>query len=118
LAKPNGSRQRFHKKKAGLYYLDTARPETTVEEGTALMVTVADKCSNYPACRDYSQALLACKLQGMIGYPSIKDFLWIMEHNLIPNCPIGRSNILAAKDILGPNVHSLKGKTVRRNGDH
>jgi hypothetical protein len=38
-----------------------------------------------------------------------------VEHNLIPNCPIGRSDILAAEDILGPNVHSLKGKTVRRS---
>jgi hypothetical protein len=43
----------------------------------------------------------------MIGYPSTRDFLKIVEQNLIPNCRIGRADILAAGDILGPHVGLL-----------
>jgi hypothetical protein len=54
----------------------------------------------------------------MIGYPPTWDFLKIVEHNLIPNCPIGCSDILAAEDIFGLNVDSLKGKMVRHGEQH
>ena len=66
----------------------------------------------------YSQALLARKLQAMIGYPSMRNFLQIIDHQLLLNCPITRADILAAKDILGLNVHSLKGKTVQWTAPH
>jgi hypothetical protein len=42
----------------------------------------------------------------------------IVEQNLLPNCPITRDDIMAAEKILGPDVGSLKGKTVRRKGAH
>jgi hypothetical protein len=54
----------------------------------------------------------------MIGYPSTRDFLKLVDQHLIPNCPVGRSNIIAAEDIFGPHVHSLKGKTVRHGEEH
>jgi hypothetical protein len=54
----------------------------------------------------------------MIGYPSTRDFLKLVDNNLIPNCPIGRADILATEAILGPNVNSLKGKTVRHGELH
>jgi len=31
----------------------------------------------------------------------------IVDQHLIPNCPITRSNIVAAEDLFGPDVHSL-----------
>jgi hypothetical protein len=54
----------------------------------------------------------------MIGYPSTRDFLKLVDNNLIPNCPIGRSDVLAAEAIFGPNVKALKGKTVRQGELH
>jgi hypothetical protein len=81
------------------------------------VITVANNKSKYPI-HDYRQALLARKIQKMIGYPSTWDFLKIIEHNLIPNCPIGHSDILAAEDIFGLNVDSLKGKMVRHREQH
>jgi len=37
-----------------------------------------------------------------------------MERGIIPNCPVTKRDILRAKDIFGPNLRSLKGKTNRK----
>jgi hypothetical protein len=42
----------------------------------------------------------------------------LLENNLLQNCPITKTDILAAEDIFGPNLGSLKGKTVRHNTPH
>eukprot|EP00978_Attheya_sp_CCMP212_P009273 scaffold21935_cov53-Attheya_sp.AAC.1 len=84
--------------------------------GVTLVNTVKDNSSNYTS-RDYSRALLARKIQHIIGRPSTRTFMHIVEKNLLPNCPITRRDIVAAEAILGPDVGSLKGKTVRRKAD-
>jgi hypothetical protein len=60
------------------------------------------------------QATLARKLQNIIGRPSARSFLNIVEKNSLKYCPVLREDVLA---IFGPNVGSLKGKTVRQNGE-
>jgi Zinc knuckle len=114
--KPDGTERHFVKTDAGLFYLDTANKDK-VKLGTTLLHTVADKKSKYTV-RAYRQAILARKLQKMLGYPSTRDFLKYIDKHMIPNCPIQREDILAAEDILRPCVDSLKGKTVRRGEDH
>jgi hypothetical protein len=107
----DGTEHRFVKTAHGLYCFDTATHNTT-EHGMTLVTTVANNKSKYPV-RTYRQALLVRKLQTMIRYPSRRDnFMKIVEQNLIlPNCPIGHADILlAAEDILGPHVGSLKGE--------
>jgi hypothetical protein len=96
----------------GLFYLDCSEVE---EMGTVLINTVEDKKSSYTN-KDYKQALLARKIQNIIGRPSTRTFMKIVEGNLLQNCPVTKMDIMNAEDILGPNVGSLKGKTVRRSG--
>jgi hypothetical protein len=47
----------------------------------------------------------------------IRSYLNIVEKNLLKDCPVVRADVLAAEDIFGPNLGSLKGKTVRRSGE-
>jgi hypothetical protein len=79
----------------------------------ALVNTVEHNKSSYNN-RDYSLAVLARKIQRLIGRPSTCQYQSIVDNNMLPNCPIDRRDIKAAKDIFGPDVGSLKGKTVRR----
>jgi hypothetical protein len=64
---------------------------------------------------DYLKAVHARELQIKIGRPSSKHFIRIITSNQLPNCPVTRANILAAEHMFGPDVGSLKGKTVRRH---
>jgi hypothetical protein len=104
--KPNGDVRVFQESTRGLYYMDT------VETGTLLINTVEDNRSSYTN-RAYSRALLAQRIQKTIGRPSLRTFLNIVDNNLLQNCPVTRKDIMAAEDIFGPDIGSLKGKTVR-----
>jgi hypothetical protein len=79
--------------------------------------TVADNKANFTKSA-YARAMLARKIQKMIGRPTTKEFHKIIGMNLLPNCPVTRKDILVAKKIFGPDVGSLEGKTVRRGTDH
>jgi hypothetical protein len=79
--------------------------------------TVADKKSKY-SNRDYSRAVLARKLQNIIGRPSTRTYSRIVQEQQLRNCPVTNEDIVAAEDIFGPNVRSLKGKTTRTTTEH
>ena len=64
--------------------------------------------------QDYSKAVLAHKIQKIIGRPSTQAYIKILEKNFLPNCPITKDDILAAEHIFGPDIGSLKGKTVQQ----
>jgi hypothetical protein len=83
----------------------------------ALVNTVEHNKSSYNN-HDYCKAVLARKIQRLNGRLSTRQYQSIIDNNMLPNCPIDCCNIKAAKDILGPNRGSLKGKTVRRPVPH
>jgi hypothetical protein len=61
------------------------------------------------------RASLARNLQIIIGRPNTREFIRIVQDGLLPNCPITKDDILAAEYIFGPDLGSLKGKTVRKS---
>jgi hypothetical protein len=64
--------------------------------------------------RDVLQAKEARHAQAMIGNPSEGDFKGMVSGNLIKNCPITTTDITNARKIFGPDLASIRGKTVRR----
>ena len=112
--KPDGTLRIFNESTRGLYFMDTNN--STVQSGNVMINTVADNRSSYTN-RAYSRAILARKIQRTIGRPSTKQYISIVERNLLPNCPVTRDDIIAAEKIFGPDVGSLKGKTVRKTSD-
>ena len=120
LHKDDGSTRLFNESPTGLYYLDASKSKhaTTLVNvsGTddhALVTTVDDMKKQYSS-RDYSRAVLARNVQKMIGRPSTKQFIEIIDSKQLANCPVTRDDVLAAENIFGPDVGTLKGKTVRR----
>jgi hypothetical protein len=126
--KTDGTIRRFVRSGRGLFVMDTkknrkaeAAPDTPTKnsktitwQDTTLVNTVANKKSNYTA-KEFRMAELARKVQCMIGRPSLKDFLKIVDNNQLVNCPVTRRDVVAAEDIFGPDLGSLKGKTVRKS---
>ncbi len=111
--KQGGGTRVFEESGRGLYYLDTV----DATNNTVLVNTVASNKANYTN-RAYARATLVRNIQKMIGRPSTKDFIKIIEMNLLPNCPVTREDVIIAEKIFGPDVGSLKGKTVRRSTKH
>ena len=105
--KKDGTQRNFSQSDTGLFYYNVSG------KAIVLVNTVAENKLNYTNL-DYTRALLARKIQTTIGRPSTRDFIRIVGNNQLPNCTITRDDILAAEHIFGPDVGSLKGKTVRK----
>ncbi len=56
----------------------------------------------------------ARSLYASLGFPSQKDFMWILRSNQIKDCPVTLKDVMAAYKIWGPSMAALKGKTVRK----
>jgi hypothetical protein len=104
----------FQQSPRGIFYMDMLNRDGTQE--IALVNIVASNISRYTN-RAYSHAVLAHRLQHIMGRPSTRIFLRIFDDNLLPNCPITRKDILAAEHNFGLDVGSLKSKLSAR-GPH
>ena len=113
--KLDGTSRVFNESERGLFFLDASDPVSTA--GTVMINTVANNKVGYTN-RAYARAVMARNIQKMIGRPTTKEFAKIVDMNLLPNCPVTREDILIAEKIFGPDVGSLKGKTVRHSTDH
>jgi hypothetical protein len=123
---------KFHKDKQGLPYisLDESDEEAAVlliqmmeqqdkknKDGTKKEVTLVQTVhGNYEGFTKQKviKAQEAREAQAMLGNPSKKDFQGLVSSNLIPNCPIVRANISNARKSFGPDLASIRGKTVQR----
>ena len=97
----------FKKDQAGLHTAPLL-PEAKV----SLLNTVEENKSLYTKGQ-IQRADAARKLYRVIGHPSIRDYKNIIQTNQIKNCPITIEDINICEQIYGPDVATLKGKTVR-----
>ena len=64
--------------------------------------------------KEILQAQEARRAQAMLGNPSKKDYKGRVSSNVITNCPVLRTDVANAQTIFGPDLASVRGKTVRR----
>ena len=64
--------------------------------------------------RDVGRAEAARKLQQIIKYPSDKDYINMIDYNLINNCNTTSRDISLANEIYGVDPNVVKGKSTRR----
>ena len=64
------------------------------------------------------QATLACRIMGMIGAPTEREYQALVCLNLLQDCPITSSDIVNAHKIFGPDLANIRGKTIHRRPEH
>ena len=119
----HGGYKEFHKIGYGLYLCDTTlTPFHHSQDGLSLLMKTIDGASFVTTVKENKRMFTSAELQQakaarelfkMIGSPSYRDFLALVEHNMIPNAKVGSKDIQNAESIYGPDLGVIQGKTVR-----
>jgi hypothetical protein len=96
---------------SGLHYFDPT------DEAFVLVDPVSENKEGFTQ-RQIKDAEVARSLYTKLGYPSLKDFKWVIQSNQISNCPVTVKDIDVAQAIWGNNIAVLKGKTTRSQPIH
>ena len=112
---PDGSKFSFHPSDTGLYRLQLKSPEDAIHMWS-FVSTVAGQARHYTR-RDLERAQDARQMQNIIMHPSDRQ-LAKSALKYLENCPVTERDVAIAADIFGPNLGSLKGKTVHRPNEH
>jgi len=75
--------------------------------------SVKENMMGYMPCQ-LKDAKAARKLYRPIGSPSLENMKMILKQNLIEDCTVTTKDAETAKQVFGPDVGTLKGKTVRK----
>ena len=98
----------FHESNDGLYYHEMNNTQQIY------ITTVTENKQKY-SHNDVKRADGVRTLQKVIGHPTAKQLSYLLDHHLIPNSPFTSHDVRRAKQIYGPDLGNLKGKTTRRN---
>ena len=111
----NGDVTVFTPSEHGLYKHALSNKESIADFWSCIQ-TVADRKEHYTQ-REIQDANQARRFQNIIMRPGDRELMDVSIEYL-KNCPVTRRDIHIAKDIYGPNLGSLKGKTARRTLPH
>ena len=110
--KPTREKFNFIQSGSGLHYLDMTLQSTCKMTETALVVNMVKENKKNYTNNDYLRALRARELQVTMGQPSTATFVEALKSNGLMNCPVTPGDVEAAEQIFGPDIGSLKGKTM------
>jgi hypothetical protein len=113
----DGTIMTFSEYESGLYYYDTCAHSTAANQSNPtnaylFLNTVAGNMAHYTQ-REIQGADTARELYRKLGHPSEQEFVKILQNNLIRNCPVTSDDAKRALIIYGPDLATLKGKTVK-----
>lgn len=91
----------------GLYAADLIPHESTL-----VIDTVRHREEGIPK-RTLEKLKGAIKLVETLGYPSDRDLIRLIEAGKILNCPFTSRELIQARQVYGPSIGALKGKTKR-----
>jgi len=115
LHQADGSTIEFHPSATGLYH--TAPDNLEQARGMwTLINTVQQQAAKYTR-REIRDATMARQMQNIIMHPSDNQLSTTAIHHL-HGCPVTQRSVAIATDVFGPNLGSLKGKTVHRPSPH
>jgi hypothetical protein len=109
---------KFKECKSGLYYYDASEhkaasnPSSTSEDYLFLN-TVASNKANLTR-REIEGADKAQTLYRKIGHPAEQEYNEILDNNSIRNCPVTSDDARRALHIYGPELATVKSKTVKK----
>eukprot|EP00536_Pseudo-nitzschia_multiseries_P002311 jgi/Psemu1/5275/gm1.5275_g len=81
-------------------------------------ITTEDGTKDCYSNVDIKRVEKAKRLHEIMGFPSTKELLHMVDNNLIQKCTVTRRDISMAYDIYGVNTNIVKGKTVRHQPQH
>ena len=72
-------------------------------------------CDNFDglSCKQIEGAAAACCKMGMVATLLECDFQGLVHHNLLEDCPITYDDVKLTHRVFGPDLASIRGKTVR-----
>jgi hypothetical protein len=85
--------------------------------GSTILLNTAAMNEAKHTVSDYQTAEKARTMQRRIGRPSTQRHMELISKGRIRNCDTTRQDIINAEDMFGPDLWSLKGKTVRKASD-
>jgi hypothetical protein len=97
----------FKEHRNGLHFFD-------LRQADFAFVKMGESNMRLYSKRQVARADKARSLYASLGFPSQKDFMWILRSNQIKDSPVTVEDAMVAYKIWGPNVAALKGKTVRK----
>ena len=104
-------RVHFEKEKPNLFTMTTAHLEH-LSDIVCMVETVSGNEEGFTA-REVAGAKKARDALRLLGFPSVNDFKGMVRGNIVRNCPVTEQDIRTWLTIYGPDIASLKGKTVR-----
>ena len=98
---------KFNRNDNNLYVMDPN------EQPVYQLLETVEENSAFYTNRQIARAKAARSLYHALGTPTVGDYKAIIRMNAIKNCPITMEDIDIAETIYGPDIGSIKGKTVR-----
>ena len=76
-------------------------------------VQTIEENAKFLTLKEIAQVNVAKWLLHVLGYPLVVNLKTIIKMNVIQDNPVTKSNVKLMEHLFGPNIPTIKGKTLR-----